>query len=205
MLRKDKMPRTPTRASVCLMEAVPQSWKRASGFTLIEMLMTIAIAAILMGIAIPSFRYITNANRIASELNGLLGDLQLARAEAIKEGRTVSVCQSSDGATCTNSTDWHTGWIVFSDPTNVGVYDAGETYIRKQPAFSGSDTFVSSNNVSVISFNREGYAVAMANGTLISLHDSSNNAASTRCLLINFSGQMTSQMQGTTTNGVTCT
>ena len=64
MLRKDKMPRTPTRASVCLMEAVPQSWKRASGFTLIEMLMTIAIAAILMGIAIPSFRYITNANRI---------------------------------------------------------------------------------------------------------------------------------------------
>ena len=58
---------------------------RARGFTMIEMLMTIAIAAILMGLAIPSFRYITNANRIASELNGLLGDLQLARTEAIKD------------------------------------------------------------------------------------------------------------------------
>ena len=176
----------------------------ALGFTLIEMLITIAIAAILMGIAIPSFRYITNANRIASELNGLLGDLQLARSEAIKEGRTITVCQSNNGTSCSNTTNWQGGWIVFSDPTNVGVYDAGEIYIRKQKQFSGTDTFVASNNVSVITFNREGYAVGMANGTLLSLHDSSNNAAWTRCLLINLSGQMTSQLQGTTTNGVTC-
>lgn len=178
---------------------------RARGFTMIEMLMTIAIAAILTTIAIPSFRYITNSNRIASELNGLLGDLQLARAEAIKEGRTVTVCQSNDGATCTNSTSWQGGWIVFSDPINVGVYDLGETYLRKQKPFSGTDTFVASNNVSAISFNREGYAVGMANGTLLTLHDSSGNNAWTRCLSINLSGQMTSEMQGITTNGVTCT
>jgi type IV fimbrial biogenesis protein FimT len=178
---------------------------RARGFTMIELLMTIAVAAILMGLAIPSFRYITNANRIASELNGLLGDLQLARAEAIRDGRTVTVCQSSDSTTCTNSTGWQGGWIVFSDPTNVGVYDIGETYIRKQRPFSGTDTFIASNNVSVITFNREGYAVGMPNGTLISLHESSNNIAWTRCLLINLSGQMTSQLQGTITNGVTCT
>jgi type IV fimbrial biogenesis protein FimT len=89
---------------------------RALGFTMIEMLMTIAIATILLSLAIPSFRYVTNSNRIASELNGLLGDLQLARAEAIKEGRTVTVCQSSDGATCTDSTSWQGGWIVFFRP-----------------------------------------------------------------------------------------
>ena len=137
---------------------------RARGFTMIEMLMTIAIAAILMAIAIPSFRYITNANRIAGEMNGLLGDLQLARAEAIKDGHAVTVCQSSDGLSCTtNWNSWQSGWIVFSDPTNVGVYDAGEVYVRKQKAFSGTDTFVASNNISVISFNREGYAVGMPN------------------------------------------
>ena len=55
----------------------------ASGFTLIELLMTITIAGIIAMIAIPSFRYITNSNRIASEINGLLGDLQFARAEGI--------------------------------------------------------------------------------------------------------------------------
>ena len=177
----------------------------ALGFTLIEMLITIAIAAILMGIAIPSFRYITNSNRIASELNGLLGDLQLARSEAIKEGRTITVCQSNDGASCSNSTSWEGGWIVFSDPTNVGVYDAGEVYIRKQKRFSGTDTFVASNNVSVITFNREGYAVGIANGTLVTLHDSSSNSAWTRCLSINLSGQMASEIAGTINNGATCT
>jgi type IV fimbrial biogenesis protein FimT len=81
----------------------------------------------------------------------------------------------------------------------------GETYIRKQKPFSGTDTFLASNSVSVITFNREGYAVGMANGTLLTLHDSTNNSAWTRCLSINLSGQMTSEMQGTITNGVTCT
>jgi type IV fimbrial biogenesis protein FimT len=178
---------------------------RARGFTLIEMLMTMAIAAILLTIGIPSFRYVTNSNRIAGELNGLLGDLQFARAEAIKEGRTVTVCVSNDGANCANSTTWQSGWIVFSDPTNVGVVDAGETILRVQAAFSGSDTFNASNNVSAITFNREGYAIGMANGTLLSLHDSTNTSAWTRCLLVNLSGQMTSQLDGVTTNGVTCT
>ena len=62
------------------------NFARAAGFTMVEMLMTMAIATILLTIAVPSFRYVTNSNRIAGELNGLLGDLQFARAEAIKEG-----------------------------------------------------------------------------------------------------------------------
>jgi type IV fimbrial biogenesis protein FimT len=193
-------------AKTPLKNAALPSRRYFCGFTMIEMLMTIAVAAILMGIAIPSFRYITNANRIASEINGLLGDLQLARAQAIKEGRTVTVCQSSNSTSCTNTTNWHSGWIVFSDKANVGVYDAGETYIRKQKPFSGSDSFTSSNSVSVITFNREGYAIGMPNnGALMSLHDSSNTSDWTRCLLINLSGQMTSQKYGAITNGVTCT
>jgi len=176
---------------------------RTLGFTMIEMLMTIAIAAILMGIAIPSFRYITNSNRIASELNGLLGDLQLARAEAIKEGRFVTVCESDDGANCSNSPNWQNGWIVFSDLTNVGVWDAGETYIRKQKRFSGTDSFTAAQ--SVITFNREGYAVGMPNnGTLFTLQDLTNTVAWTRCLLINFSGQMTSERAGDPNNAVPC-
>jgi type IV fimbrial biogenesis protein FimT len=205
MLRKDKIPSRQIQVKNCLKTAALPTGTRAAGYTLIEMMMTIAVAAILMGIAIPSFRYITNANRIASELNGLLGDLQLARAEAIKEGRTVTVCQSTDGATCTASTSWEGGWIVFSDPTNVGVVDAGETIIRKQKTFSGTDTFTASNGVSAITFNREGYAIGMPTGTLLTLHDSSSNSSWTRCLSINFSGQMTSEMTGGNDNGAVCT
>ena len=176
----------------------------ARGFTMIEMLMTIAIAGILTALAVPSFRFITNSNRIASEVNGLLGDLQLARAQAIRDGRNVTVCQSTDGTNCTNSTSWQLGWIVFSDPTNVGVWDANETYIRKQKIFSGTDGFVASNN-QPITFNRQGYAVGLpAAGTVLTLQDSTNNAAWTRCLVINFSGQMTSERAGDPNNVVPC-
>jgi type IV fimbrial biogenesis protein FimT len=175
------------------------------GFTLIELTITIAIAAILMTMAVPSFRYVTNSNRIAGELNGLLGDLMFARAEAIKEGRTVTVCVSNDGATCANSTNWQSGWIVFSDPSDVGVVDPGETILRLQSPFSSTDTFQSSNALTAITFNREGYAIGVANGTLITLHDATDTSAWTRCLSINLSGQMTSEQAGTTSNGATCT
>jgi type IV fimbrial biogenesis protein FimT len=173
------------------------NFPRAAGFTLVEMLMTMAIAIIVLTIGVPSFRYVTNSNRIASELNGLLGDLQFARAEAIKEGINVTVCVSSNGTSCSNSTAWQDGWIVFTNSTN--------TVWRVQSPFSSSDTFVASNNVSAVTFNRDGYAVGIANGTLLTLHDSTDTSAWTRCLSIGLSGAMTSELAGTTTNGATCT
>jgi len=181
------------------------NFARAPGFTMVEMLMTMAIAAILLTIGVPAYRYVTNSNRIAGELNGLLGDLQFARAEAIKEGQNVTVCVSINGTNCANSTAWQNGWIVFSDPTNVGVHDPGETIWRVQSPFTSSDTFLASNNVSAVTFNREGYAIGIANGTLITLHDSTDTKAWTRCLSIGLSGEMTSELYGTTTNGATCT
>jgi type IV fimbrial biogenesis protein FimT len=169
---------------------------RASGFTMIELMMTVAIGSIVLMLAVPSFRYVTNSNRIAAEINGLLGDLQFARAEAIKEGKTVTVCQSNDGSTCTGSLSWQGGWIVFSDPVNIGVRDANETILRVQKAFSGSDTFVASFGLTSVTFNREGYAAPITAGTLLTLHDSTSNTNWTRCLAINVVGQVTTERVG---------
>jgi len=163
----------------------------ASGFTLIELLMTITVAGIILAIAMPSFRYITNSNRIASEINGLLGDLQFARAEAIKEGQTVTVCVSAGGATCDGTTTWQSGWIVFQKPGTV---------LRVQTPFTSTDTFLASNAVSQVQFNREGYAIGWAAGTMITLHDKNDTTAWTRCLAVNFSGQTTTMLY----NGGTC-
>jgi type IV fimbrial biogenesis protein FimT len=164
----------------------------AAGFTMIELMMTLAIAAIVTVLAVPSFRYVTNANRIAAEINGLLGDLQFARAEAIKEGRFVTACVSTDGANCINSTAWQNGWIVFSDPTNTGIPAVGSV-LRKQKTFSGTDTFVATPNLTAVTFNREGYAAGIPAGQIVTLHDSSNTSAWTRCLSINLVGQMTTE------------
>ena len=163
--------------------------KRQNGFTITELLIVMVIVAILLSIGVPSYRYITNSYRMSAEVNGLLGDLMFARAEALKEGQNVTVCVSTDGATCTGGNKWAGGWIAFSDPTNFGTVDAGETVLRIQSAFTGRipDTFNASNAVTAITFNREGFAFAPGGGfanTTITLKDSSANAAWTRCLTV---------------------
>ena len=180
---------------------------KLSGFTLIEMLMTVAVGAILLMIGIPSFRYVTNSNRIAAEINGLLGDMQFARSEAVKEGRPVTVCVSSNSTACdgVNVNTWQNGWIVFSDINgNAAVDGLNDVVLRVQKPFASTDTFVATNAVGAVTFNREGYANGIAAGTLIQLHDSTNTHSWTRCLSVNLVGLMVSQTYGTTTNGVQC-
>jgi type IV fimbrial biogenesis protein FimT len=169
---------------------------KTRGFTLPELMVVVAIVAILMNIGIPSYRYISNSFRVSSEVNGLLGDLQFARAEAIKEGQTVSVCVSRDGATCdAGSTTWQEGWIVFQDPTNLGTVDPGDTILRVQTRFAGTDTFTADNGVSNVTFNREGFATAAGAfpSATVTLHDQTASATWTRCLYIASTGLMATE------------
>src|SRR5665213_372006 len=169
------------------------------GITLLEMITVMGIAAILMAIAVPSFKYVTNSNRIAAEVNGLLGDMQFARGEAIKEGQPVTVCVSTDGATCVPNTAWNSGWIVFSDINgDQQVQPPNETILRVQAGFTGSDTFAANNAISAVTFNREGFAAANGTGlaagdALVTLHASPAVTDSTRCLSINMVGMMAVQ------------
>jgi type IV fimbrial biogenesis protein FimT len=175
------------------------------GVTLVETLVVMGIVATLMAIGIPSYRYVTNANRISAEINGLLGDLQFARSEAIKQGRTVSVCVSSDQATClgATTTTWHSGWIVYSDTNGNGAVDAGEV-LRAQKSFTGTDTFAANNSIGAINFNREGFA-NVTNGTLVTLHASPASQGSTRCLSVTLVGLiMTKKYGDVDAGGTTC-
>lgn len=180
---------------------------KALGITLVEMLVVITIVGILMSIGVPSYRYVTNANRIAAEANSLLGDLQFARGEAIKEGSTVTACISTDQATCSTAENgsWQQGWIVFSDQNSDQTVDAGDAILRVAKPFSSTDTFVASGSVSAISFNREGFATGIPNGTVVSLHDATANTVWTRCLIITLVGLMSIEDYNQTFNGSTCT
>src|SRR5215472_4830799 len=170
---------------------------KQAGFTLMELLVVVAIVAILLGIGVPSYRYITNSYRMSSEVNGLLGDLQFARSEAIKEGQTITACVSRDGATCDlGSVTWQEGWIVFQDSNNNQTVDPGEAVLRVQRAFNGTDTFTADNGVSSVTFNREGFATAAGAGfpsATVTLHEQSANAAWTRCLYINSIGAVATE------------
>jgi type IV fimbrial biogenesis protein FimT len=174
-----------------------QSKRRDSGFTMMELVMTMAIVVILGTIAVPGFKFVTTSNRIATEVNGLLGDIQFARSQAVKEGFSVTICTSTSGTGCTN-TDWELGWIVFLDTNSNKAVDVGEAIIRTQPAFGGTDTFVATpNTFQALTFNRMGYAPTGASTAInITLHDLTSNTNWTRCVAINPIGSAVTEKYG---------
>ena len=163
-----------------------------------ELLVTITVVGILMAIAAPSFRYVTTANRASSEINALLGDMQMARGEAMKEGQFVTICASIDGATCAGAA-WDRGWIVFSDAPPLTTREVGDTIVKIQRPFSSADTLASNHGITAITFNREGVALNLGQGFTFTLQDSSANPQYTRCLSGTLVGALSTQIGGTPT------
>jgi len=163
------------------------------GFTLTELLVTLSVAGILMAIGAPSFKYVTTSNRASSEINALLGDMQMARGEAMKEGRFVTICASIDGATCAGSTAWNSGWILF---TGIPPFAPGDAYIKIQRPFSSTDTLASNHGITAITFNREGIAWNLGQGFTFTLQDAGANAQFTRCLSGTLVGALSTQIGG---------
>lgn len=119
---------------------------RSKGFTLLELLVTITVAGIILSLGVPGFRSIIQNNRATTHTNDLVTALNLGRSEATRRAAAVSVCSSTDGATCSASNDWSTGWIVVDNANNV---------LRTWPERSGGAGVVS-GNVSQIRFLARG-------------------------------------------------
>lgn len=116
--------------------------KNIQGFTLIELIVTLAVVSILLVTGIPMLNQMTTNNRLVTQINNIAGSLALARSEAIKTGSVVTICASSDAATCDVQT-WHSGWIVFTDVDKDTVVDSGtDKLIKIQGALNGSTTLI---------------------------------------------------------------
>lgn len=168
------------------------------GLTLVELLVALTIAAVLVSAAIPSFTWSIASYRISGQVNGWIGDLQFARAEAIKRGQTVTLCISSNGTSCaTGTSSWEPGWIVFADASGNATVDAGEAVLRRQTALTGGSTFSADNNVRAVTFNREGFAVGLPAGNVtLRLHDSTSASGLTRCVAVTTVGRTAVQKYG---------
>lgn len=117
------------------------------GFTLVELMITLAVLAILLAIAIPSYQTFILNSRMSSISNDLLGALQLARSEAIKRNSRVSVCKSAGGGACTNAGTWAQGWMVFVDNGVAGTVDGTDQPVQVYPALTGTSTLAATANV----------------------------------------------------------
>lgn len=114
--------------------------RKDSGFTLIELMITVTVLAILLGAGIPAMIDFVNTNRRAAAANAFVSVLQQARSVSAGKAVHVVVCHSTNGSGCsgTSNPDWSDGWISFidNDPRN-GTKDAGETLLATQAARGG--------------------------------------------------------------------
>jgi type IV fimbrial biogenesis protein FimT len=99
---------------------------RLRGFSLTETVVVMAIAAILAGIAVPSFAVLLRETRLTAVTNNLLSTLYFARSEALKRNRRVTVCTSATHADCAENIGWQSGWIVFEDRDGDGQRGGAE-------------------------------------------------------------------------------
>lgn len=138
------------------------------GFSMIELVITIAIAAILLTLAIPSFTSFLNSNRISGQANELLATFQTARLESIRRGARVVVCGSNNAnaatPSCSGTAAWG-GWISFVDTDRDNVFDAGETLLQAN-LLSGVTATASSNIGALVTFRSDGLARS-STGTLL--------------------------------------
>lgn len=155
------------------------------GFSLIELIVAVSILAILGGLAAPAFNGMLLDAKRATVVNDFIHSVFLARSAAVHSGRTVTVCRSTDGQTCSHQTeDWQSGWLVFvnSDDDRPPVRDPGERVLNVSPAWqSGS---INSNRTS---YSFRPHVHRIVNGSMVFCDRRGTSHA--RAVIINSAGR----------------
>ena len=158
------------------------------GFTMVELMVVIAIAAILATLAFPSFRTLMQNQRLGTQANEFIADLNFAKSEAVKRVGLVGVCVSSDGATCTGGS-WEAGRVIFADVNNDGAWDGGDLVLRIRDGLAGNNTLrpsVAFPNDTIL-FSPRG-ALAAGGGATLAVCDSRGKDYG-KAVVINAAGQ----------------
>jgi type IV fimbrial biogenesis protein FimT len=135
--------------------------RRERGFTLLELMTSLAVAAVLIAVGVPQLRDLTIQQRITGAAQDLRIDLAIARNEAVTRATNVTVCPSSDLATCTND-GWGNGRLTFIDANANGVVDAGELLIKQSLPLANGLTATPA--AGFVTFNSRGQAAALTIG-----------------------------------------
>lgn len=164
------------------------SSRRINGFTLLELMVTVAVVAILATLAFPSFQGTLRSNRVAAFNNEIIGVINLARSEAIRSGNAGVVCASASGTACDGS--WGDGLLAFADPDGDGDLAGDEAALR---FVAGNPQLIIEGPDEVISFDRRGRRAAATDQALtLRPSECQSGAEQQRTLTINASGQVRS-------------
>ena len=159
--------------------------KKQSGFTLVEMMVVVAIAGIAMAFAIPAMGTFIKNERLVTQINTLVGHLAYARNEAVTLRQQVILC-ASDNMTSCSGTDWADGWILFVDADNSSTLNGLETILRAKAPLEGIGTTLVNSTGSMIIYDNRGFS---PNSGVFSLCDD-RGAAFVRSISISNTGRV---------------
>ena len=129
---------------------------RQRGYSLGELMVTIAVLGILSSVAVPGMQNVVLNNRRVATTNDFVYTLQLARSEAIARNQRVTVCASRNGTNCTSLDYWSDGWIMFNDiDLDKAASSDGEEFLRKA---------ANENELAIIPFGFRGSITYRPNG-----------------------------------------
>lgn len=120
-------------------------------------MITVAVLAILLGVAVPSFNTMIRQNRLTANTNEFLATMALARSEAVKRGALVTVCPVTQQSPnqCAND-QWSNGWIVFSDDNTTGQVDDVDVIIQRWPASTPEQIRITNTGVNLVTYRGDG-------------------------------------------------
>lgn len=165
---------------------------KTSGFTLLELLITIAIAGLLVAIAAPNLSDILDDNVTTTQTNHFATAINVARSEAVKRNERVVICKRAGNA-CDDSADWQDGWIVFVDLNGDNIVDAGEEISFIDALREGYSLTPEPSGINLLAFEASGKASSNLSGTFtgaaFSLCPRDQDIASAKLLTMNAVGR----------------
>ncbi len=131
---------------------------------MIELMVTIAVAAILASIGAPALQKTIQNNRLSAMHNELMAALSFTRNVAVSSGSTATLCKRKNtGSACADvAHSWRNGWLIFKDKDNDGMVDADETILQEKTELEDQVSMIYSRNLSRVSYNSQGYAYGYA-------------------------------------------
>jgi type IV fimbrial biogenesis protein FimT len=179
------------------MTALPNHRRAARGFTLIELAIVLAIAAILLRVAAPGMLRTVAARALAAQVSEFMAALRFARSEAIKRGAVVTLCAAAvqaPGCQSGRYADWRSGWIVFVDSGRHGALEPGDPLLRVQQPLQRSGGVAGTR--AAISFTAAGYSADASSHFLFSPPAQATTADAPPALLVCVSKQGRPRLAG---------